>query len=45
MTHAELVMVGPRKLMVGTSPSSPVSGYDTGTIAKVYIVLVIRLLS
>ena len=36
VTHAELVMVGPRKLMVGTSSIRPVSGYITGTIAKVY---------
>ena len=38
-------MAGPRKLMVDTSLSSPVSGYVTGTIAKAYNVLVIRPLS
>ena len=29
MTLAELVMVGPGKLMVGTGPSRPGSGYAT----------------
>ena len=38
MTLAEPVMVGPGKVMVGTGPSRPGSGYTTVYSARVCIV-------